>query len=106
MDFMTPPMFDTSTIVVWKAKMSMCLKTLGLHVFLTAIKKFYLDNRKHKEANAQALMALRSMLNKEYLSMVSQCDFAFAVWNTLTSLVLQKTNHVEMKSSGGESEQR
>ena len=58
MDYMTPPMFDTSNIVVCKARMSMYLKTLGLHVLLAATKKSYLDNSKHIEANAQALMAL------------------------------------------------
>ena len=84
MDYMTPPMFDTSNIVVWKDRMSMYLKILGLHVFLAATKKSYLDNSKHIEANAQAL-ALRNTLCKEYLSMISHCDFAFAVWNTLTS---------------------
>ena len=52
MDFMTPPMFDTFNIIVWKAKMSMYLKTLGLHVFLTATKKSYLGDSKHIEANA------------------------------------------------------
>ena len=85
MNYMTPPMFDTSNIVVWKARMSMYLKTLDLHVFLAATKKFYLGNSKYIEANAQALMALRSTLNKEYLSMISNCDSAFTVWNTLTS---------------------
>ena len=83
----------------------MYLKTLGLHVFLAATKKSYLGNSKHIEANAQALMALRSTLNKEYLCLVSHCDSAFAVWNTLISPELQKTNHVEMESSGGEFEQ-
>ena len=89
MDFMTQPMFDTSNIVVWKARMSMYLKTLGLHVFLTATKKSYLGNSKHIEANAQALAALRSTLIKEYLMLVSNCDSAFAVWNTLISFKLQ-----------------
>ena len=58
MDFMTPLIFDTSNIIVWKARMSMYLKTLGLHVFLAATKKSYLGNSKHIEANAQALKAL------------------------------------------------
>ena len=61
----------------------MYLKTLGLHVFLTATKKSYPGNSKHIEANEQALTALRSTLNKEYLCLVSHCDSAFAVWNTL-----------------------
>ena len=64
----------------------MYLKTLGMHVHLVATKKSYLGNSKHIEANAQALVALRNTLSKEYFSMVSHCDSAFAVWNTLTSL--------------------
>ena len=47
MDFMTPPMFDVSNIDVWKLKMSMYLKILGMHVYLATTKKFYLGNNKH-----------------------------------------------------------
>ena len=54
---------------------------------------------------AQALMALRNTLSKEYLSMVSHYDSVFAVWNTLTSPKLQTTKYVEEESSGEESEQ-
>ena len=79
MDFMTPPMYDTSNIDIWKVKMSMYLKTLGMHVHLVATKKSYLGNSKLIEANSQALMALRNTLSKEYLSMVSHCDSIFAV---------------------------
>ena len=57
----------------------MYLKTPGWHVFLAATKKSYLGNSKHIEVNAQALEALRSTLNKEYLCLVSNCDSAFAV---------------------------
>jgi len=85
--------------------MSAYLKTPGLHVFLVATKKSYLGNSKHIEANAQALMALRNTLSKEYLCIVSHCDSAFAVWNTLTSPALQTTKYVGEKSSGGESDQ-
>ena len=95
MDFMTPPMYDTSNIVVWKARMSMYLKTLDLHVFLAATKKSYLDKSKHIEANAQALEALRHTLSKEYLFMISHCDSAFTVWNILTSPKLQTSKYVE-----------
>ena len=83
----------------------MYLKTIGLYVFLAATKKSYLGNSKHIEANARALTALRSTLNKEYLCLVSHCHSGFIVWNT-TSPALQKTNHVEMESSKDESEQR
>ena len=44
-------------------------------------------------------------LSKEHLYMVSDCDSAFAVWNTLTSLALQTTIYVEEESSGDESDQ-
>ena len=85
--------------------MSMYLKTIGLHVFLVAPKKSYLGNSKQIEANAQALEVLRSTLNKEYLCMISYCDSSFAVWNTLTSPMLQTPIIMEKESSGGESEQ-
>ena len=85
--------------------MSAYLKALGLHVYLATIKKSYLSNSKHIDANAQVLEALRRTLSKEYLSMVSHCDFAFTVWNTLTSPKLQMTNYVEKESSGDESDQ-
>ena len=74
-------------------------------MYLATTKKSYLDNNKHIEANALALEALRRTLSKEYLSMISHCDSAFAVWNTLTSPVLQTTNIVEKKSNKDESEQ-
>ena len=92
-------------IDAWKLKISMYLKTLGMHVFLTATKKSYLDNSKHIEANAQALEALRCTLNKEYLCMVSHCDSTFAVWNTLTSPKLQTPKFVEEEASEDESDQ-
>ena len=85
--------------------MSMYLKTLGMHVFLAATRKSYLGNSKHIETNAQALMALRNTLSKEYLSMISHCDSTFAVWNTLTSPKLQMPNYMEEESSGDESDQ-
>ena len=106
MDFIIPPMFDVSNIDVWKIRMSAYLKTIGLHVFLPATKKSYLGNSKHIEANTQALKALRCTRNKEYLCLVSHCDSAFAVWNTLTSPKLQTPNIVEKKSSEDESEQQ
>ena len=67
MDFMTPPKFDVSNIDVWKLKISMYLKTLGMHIYLAATKKSYLGNSKHIEANAQALMALRNLVKIIFL---------------------------------------
>jgi len=77
-----------------------------MHVYLAATKKSYLGNSKHIEANAKALEALRRTLNKEYLCLVSHCDFAFAVWNTntLTSPKFQTPNIVEKESNKDESE--
>ena len=105
MDSLTPAMFDVSNIDIWKLKMSMYLKTLGLHIFLATTKKSYLGNNKHIEANARVLEALRCTFSKDYLSMISHCDSPFAVWNTLTSPKLQTTNIVEKESSGDEFEQ-
>ena len=76
-----------------------------MHVFLSTIKKSYLGKDKYIEANAQALDALKQTLSKEYLMIVSHCDSAFAVWNTLTSPKLQTPKYVEEESSGGEYEQ-
>ena len=79
MDCLSPPMFDVFNIDTWKFRMSMYLKTLGLHVFLAATKKYYLGNRKHIEANTLALEAIRSTLNKDYIMLVSNFDSAFVV---------------------------
>ena len=56
MDFLTPPMYDVINIDMWKYKMSIYLKTLGMHVYPATIKKSYLGNDKYIEANAQALV--------------------------------------------------
>ena len=61
MDYLAPPMFDVSNIDMWKFKMSMYLKTLGMHVYLATTKNSYLDNSKHIEANAQALEHLEAL---------------------------------------------
>ena len=51
MDFLAPLMYDVSNTDMWKFNMSAYLKALGLHVYLTATKKSYLENDKHLEAN-------------------------------------------------------
>ena len=53
----------------------------------------------------QVLKKKSFKLNKEYLSMISHCDSAFEVWNTLTSPELQTPNIVEKESSGDEFDQ-
>ena len=75
--------------------MSTYPKALGLHVYLATIKKIYFDNNKYIEANAQAMEALRHTLGKKYLSIVSHCDSAFAVWNTFTFLKEQAQHILE-----------
>ena len=66
--------------------MSLYLKGLGIHVYLATIKDSYFSNSKYIEANSKAIHALKSTLNDEYLSRVSNFDSAFVVWNTLISL--------------------
>ena len=66
MDFMTPPMFDIFNIQIWKVKMFMYLKALGIHVYLATIKDSYLLNGKHLEANTKATHTLKSTLNDDY----------------------------------------
>ena len=100
-------MFDISILEIWKVKMSCYLKTLGLQVFLAATKKCYLGNSNHIGANAQALEAIRSTLNKDYLMLVSNLDSAFAVWNKLTTTTTSKLQlpiQQEEESSGDESD--
>ena len=79
MDFMSPPMFDILNIQTWKVKMSLYLKGLGIHVYLATIKDSYFSNSKYLEANLKAIHALKSTLNDEYLSRVSNFDSAFIV---------------------------
>ena len=76
MNYLSPPIYDVSNIDMWKFKMSAYLKALGLHVYLATANKSYVDNGKYLEANAQALIALRQSLSKNYLSMVYHCDSA------------------------------
>ena len=64
MDFMTTLIYDVTNIDMWKYKMSIYLKTLGMHVYLATTKKSYLVNDKYIETNAQALVALSTHLAK------------------------------------------
>ena len=90
MDFIAPPIFDILNFQIWKVKMSMYLKALGIHVYPATIKNSYFVNGKYLEADAKATYALKSTLNDEYLFRVSNFDSAFIVWNTLISLGEQK----------------
>ena len=64
----------------------MYLKTLGIHVYFVTIKDSCFLNSKNLEANARVIHALKSSLNDEYLSRVSNFDSAFVAWNTIFSL--------------------
>jgi len=79
MDYLSPPMYDASNVDMWKFKMSSYLEVLGSHVYLATTKKSYFGNDKYIEANAQAMEALRHILSKGHLCMISNCDSAFAV---------------------------
>ena len=59
----------------------MHLKGLGIHVYFVTITDSYFINDKHLEANTKAILTLKSTLNDEYLSRVSNFDSAFVVWN-------------------------
>ena len=76
MDFMTPPTFDILNIQTWKVKMSLYLKGLGIHVYLSTIKDSYFSNIKYLEANSKAIHTLKSTLNDDYLSRVANLDSA------------------------------
>jgi len=65
--------------------MSSYFKILGIHVYLVTTKRSYIENDKHLEVNAQVIVALKQTLNNGYLFRVTNCDSAFAVWNTLIS---------------------
>ena len=59
--------------------MSMYLKGLGIHVYLATTKDSYVNNSKYLEANSKTIHALKSTLNDEYLSRVSNFDSIFVV---------------------------
>ena len=70
--------------------MSLYLKALSIHVYFATIRDSYCLNGKHLEANTKAIHALKSTLNDEYLSRVSNFDSTFVVRNTKVSLDEQK----------------
>ena len=97
MDFLTPPIYDVSNIDMWKYKMSMYLKTLGMHVYLSTTKKSYLSNSKHIEANVQTLEALRCTLSKKIFM------YGFSLWFRLCSVEhfdLSKASNAKLYRGG------
>ena len=59
--------------------MSMYLKALGIHVYFATIKDSYYLNGKNIQSNTKIILALKSTLNDEYLSGVSNIDLIFVV---------------------------
>ena len=95
MDFMTPPIFDILDFQTWKVKMFLYLKALGIHVYLATIGYSYFLNGKHLEANTKAIHTLKSTLNDEYLSKITNLDSTFVIWNTICSLEEQTPHEKE-----------
>jgi len=76
-----------------------------LHVYLATTKKSHIDNGKYLEANAQTMDALKYTLSKEHISLVSHCDSAFTVWNTLISHKEEASNISEKEPIVDKSDQ-
>ena len=98
---MTPPMFDILNIQTWKVKILMYLKALGIHVYFAIIKNSYCFTGNHLEANTKVIHALKSTLNDEYLSRITNFDLALLVWNTIISLREQKQYYMGSNSDDG-----
>ena len=88
---MTPPMFDILNIQTWKVMMSLYLKGLEIHIYLTTIKDSYFNNSKYIEANSKAIYALKSTLNDEYLSR-DLTLIRLLLYGTLLSPLANKSN--------------
>jgi len=86
MNFLAPPIFDVNNIQTCKFKMSAYLETLSINVYLVTTKELNLKNTKYLEANAHGIITLKKTINNNHISWISNCVFAFAVWNTLISL--------------------
>ena len=98
---MTPPLFDILDFQNWEVKMSMYLKAFGIHIFLATTKDLYYLNGKHFKANTKTIHALKSTLNDDYLSRVSNFVSAFLIWNTLVSFGEQMPHHKKSDSDDG-----
>ena len=56
MDFMSPPTFDILNIQIWKVKMSLYLKALGIHVYLATTNNAYSVDGKNLRLMQKPLM--------------------------------------------------
>ena len=68
MDFMPPPTFDILNIQIWKVKMFLYLKALGIHVYLATTNNAYCLNGKNIEANTKAEKSPRGGVNRWWLT--------------------------------------
>ena len=85
----SPPKFDGLNFPIWKVKMNLFLKSLGVRVARAITKEFVeplTDERswseditKDYEANARAQYALTQALNEDDLSRIINCKSAFEV---------------------------
>jgi len=57
----------------------MYLKALSIHVYLATIKNSYFINDKHHEVDTKAVHAIKSIINDDCLSRVSNIKSAFVV---------------------------
>ena len=89
----SPPKFDGLNFPIWKVKMNLFLKSLGVRVARSITKEFIEpltdesswseDTSKDYEANARAQYALTQALNEDDLARIINCKSAFEVWNIL-----------------------
>ena len=85
MDFLSSPLFDILDFQNWKVEMSTYVKALGIHIYLATIQGSYFVNGKYIEPNTKAIHALKSALNDDNQSRVSNIESTFVVWKTLLS---------------------
>ena len=76
----------------------MYLKALGIYVYFATIKDSYFINDKYLQANTKSIHAIKSTLNDDCLSRVSNIESDFIVWNTLCSIGEQTPNEKESDS--------
>ena len=89
----SPPKFDGLNFPIWKVKMNLILKSLGVRVSKAITKKFVEPHGDEDtwseatatdyEANAKAQYAITQAFNDDDLSRVINCKSAFEVWNDL-----------------------
>jgi len=76
-------MFDILNFQIWKVKISIYLKALGINVYLATTKESYIENSKYFEANGKAILVLKLTPNDDHLSRVFNFDLVFVVWNAI-----------------------